>query len=325
LPAWQIGLALLLLLAITALAIALRQRRYFLVGWLWFLGTLIPMIGLLQVNRQAMADRYAYITFIGLFILAVWGIADFAEQRHLGPVIIRTAAVVVLSVITILTWRQIGYWGDNLTLWQHALEVTRGNYLAENIVGTRLMEQGRADEALPHLIAATQMNPSEATAYMAIGTYDLQHGQPREAIEQYQKTINLTDHAVQKNLWLRSTAFARVGSAYRQLRDFQQARASFQKALEIDPKDAQLWLALGIVTAQSGDLPAAIEAYSRAVQLQPSDIGYLLLARSFEQTGQSDRAAAARQQAQRMSRNLPAAQRKVDALFAPPAAPAVGR
>ncbi len=318
LAAWQVGGALFVLIAISAFAIALRRRRYFLVGWFWFLGTLVPMIGLLQVNRQAMADRYAYISFIGLFILATWGISDIAEQRHFPPAFVRAAAVAVLAALTVLTWRQIGYWGDNLALWEHALEVTQGNYLAENIVGSTLMDQGRVVDALPHLIAATQMNPSDPSAYVAIGMYDQQHGKAREAIEQYQKTITLTDHAVQKNLWLRSTAFARMGSAYRQLREFPQARASFQKALEIDEHDGQVWLALGIVTAQAGDQPAAIEAYSQALKIEPSDVGYLLLARALDQTGQRDRAEAARAAARRLSRDLSAAARKVDAIFAGP-------
>ncbi len=230
--------------------------------------------------------------------------------------VIRTAGVTVLAILTALTFRQISYWGDNLALWQHALDVTQGNYLAENIVGSTLMDQGHPDEALPHLIAATQINPSDPSAYMAIGTYDQQHGEVHEAIAQYQKTITFTDHAVQKNLWLRSTAFARMGSAYRQLREFQQARASFEKALEIDPGDGQVWLAVGIVSAQAGDLPAAIDDYSQALKIQPSDVGYLLLARALAQTGQNDRADAANVQARRLSRDLAAAQRKVDAIFA---------
>ena len=166
-----------------------RRRRYLLVGWLWFLGTLVPMIGLVQLNRQAMADRYAYISFIGLFIMVSWGAADLAEQRHLSPVWLRGASIAVLLVLAAVTYRQVGFWGDNLTLWSHALEVTHGNYLAENIVGSMLMDQGQSDEALPHLEAATEMNPSDPSAYMSIGAYDQQHGKPQQAIAQYQKPL----------------------------------------------------------------------------------------------------------------------------------------
>ena len=318
LPTWQLGTALAVLAAISALAIALHRHPYFFVGWFWFLGTLVPMIGLLQVNQQAMADRYAYIPFIGLFILVCWGVSDLAAQRHLSPVALRTAGVVVLALLTIVTYRQIGYWGDNLVLWQHALEVTNDNYLAENIVGSGLMDQGHGDEALAHFVAATQMNPTDPAAYMAIGTYDLQHGEAQKAIGEYQKTILLTNQTAQKNLWLRSTTFARLGSAYRQRGEFEQSRASFQKALEINPQDGQVWLALGIVTAQAGDPRGAIQAYSQAVKLQPSDVGYLLLARALDQADQSNQAEAARAEAQRLSRDLPAAERKVGAIFMAP-------
>jgi protein O-mannosyl-transferase len=225
-------------------------------------------------------------------------------------------------VLATISYRQISYWGDNLALWTHALEVTRGNYLAENIVGSMLVDRGRGDEAEAHFVAATEMNPSDPSAYMAIGTYDQQHGDAPQAIGEYQKTITLTDNAVQKNLWLRSTTFARMGSAYRQLGEFEQARASFQRALEIDPGDGQVWLALGIVTAQAGDEGAAAEAYRHALQIRPSDIGYLLLAHALQQTGQMTQAEEAHSEAQRLSHDLAAAERKVDAIFAVPTPPA---
>ncbi len=316
LAAWQVFAALVILLAITALVVWKRRQRYLLVGWLWFLGTLVPMIGLVQVNRQAMADRYAYISFIGLFILVSWGVADFAEQRHLSPVWLRSASVAVLLALATVTYRQVGFWGDNLTLWSHALEVTQNNYFAENIVGSTLMDQGDAEAALPHLQAATEMNPSDPSAYMSIGAYDQQHGKPRDAVEQYQRTITLTNGAVQQNLWLRSTTFARMGSAYRQLGDFAQAQQSFRQALEINPNDGQVWLALGIVTQLSGDHGSAIQAYSQAMKIQPSDVGYLLLGRALQQSGQNSQAQSAEAEAQRLSRDFPAAEKRVDAIFA---------
>jgi tetratricopeptide (TPR) repeat protein len=314
--AWQVVGALVLLLAISALVIVAFRRRYPLVGWFWFLGTLVPMIGLVQLNHQAMADRYAYIPFIGLFLLVTWGAADFASQRQLSPIWLRGAGVAVLLALAVVTYRQIGFWGDNLTLWSHALEVTQGNYLAENIVGSTLMDQGHPEDALPHFQAAAEMNPSDPSAYMYLGAYDQQRGNLQQAIAQYEKTISLTDNAVQRNLWLRSTTFARIGSTYRQLGNFDQARQSFQKALEINPNDGPAWLALGIVTQLSGDPAAAIQAYSRAVKIQPSDVGYLLLARALQQTGRGDEAQAAMVQARGLSRNFPAAQRSVDAVFA---------
>lgn len=326
LPGWKVAGAVAVLGVISAAAIVLRRQRYLAVGWFWFLGTLVPMIGLVQLNRQAMADRYAYLSFVGLFLVVCWGAADLAEQRHLRPLVLRAAGVTVLVVLSMVTYRQLGFWSDNLTLWSHAIEVTDGNYLAENIVGSMLMDEGRADDALPHFVAATRIDPADAQAYMAIGTYDQQHGEAAQAIEQFEKTIALTDDAVRKNLWLRSTTFARLGSAYRQLGRLQEAQQSFRRALELNPHDGQVWLALGIVNTQAGDNRGAVEAYSQAVKLQPTDVGYLLLARALEQSGQGNQAQAASEAAQRISRNLPAAQRKVDAIFAAqPSTGIVGR
>ena len=107
----QVLAALVVLLAISGLVVWKRRHRYLLVGWLWFLGTLVPMIGLVQVNRQAMADRYAYISFIGLFLMISWGAAELAEQRHLSPVWLRSGSVAVLLVLAALTYRQVGFLG----------------------------------------------------------------------------------------------------------------------------------------------------------------------------------------------------------------------
>ncbi|MGO9515629.1 MAG: hypothetical protein ACLPND_01150, partial [Candidatus Korobacteraceae bacterium] len=116
-PIWQMTMAFLFLLAVTALAIALRRHRYLLVGWLWFLGTLVPMIGLVQVGRQAMADRYAYLSFVGLFLMICWGVAEESEQLHLRPALLWIASVVVLLALAAVTHRQVGYWKDSYALW----------------------------------------------------------------------------------------------------------------------------------------------------------------------------------------------------------------
>ena len=127
-PAWQVAGAAALLAALTALA-AWKARRapWLLVGWLWFLGTLVPVIGLVQVGRQAMADRYTYLPSIGLFMAIVWGIAALARERR---VVIVAASAVVIALLAIGTWMQTGYWRDSVALYRHALAVTRGNYVA---------------------------------------------------------------------------------------------------------------------------------------------------------------------------------------------------
>src|ERR1039457_2098107 len=157
--AWEVAAAALLLAAITALAIVGRRHRYLLVGWFWFLGTLVPMIGLVQVGRQAMADRYAYLPFVGLFIIICWGVSDWAMQRHVPIAWQAGVSVGILLVLAALTHRQIDFWNDNVRLWTRTLQVTNGNYLAEDNLGVVLMQDDRLDEALPHLQTAVALDP----------------------------------------------------------------------------------------------------------------------------------------------------------------------
>ena len=141
----HVWLESLLLLAITVLAVASRNRRYLAVGWLWFLGTLVPMIGLLQVGGQAMADRYAYLPFVGLFIAVCWGVADWAEQWHVSEAWMAVGSVAILLLLAFGTHRQLSYWSDDVALWSHTVQVTKNNSGAENVLGEALQKEGRAD------------------------------------------------------------------------------------------------------------------------------------------------------------------------------------
>ncbi len=143
---WRVLTSFLFLLAVTVLVIRERQRaRYLLVGWLWFLGALVPVIGLVQVGSQAMADRYAYVSFVGLFVMICWGVSDWADRLHVSTAQLAVPSVVILLILAALTYRQIGYWQDSLTLWAHAAQATRNNWEAEDKWGTALVNSG--DEA----------------------------------------------------------------------------------------------------------------------------------------------------------------------------------
>src|SRR5262249_41301242 len=138
---WQVAFAGLVLLAFSILVLGqLRRRPWLATGWFWFLGTLVPVIGLVQVGTQAMADRYTYIPLIGIFICASWGAAWLSGSLRAGPAFASVLAVAVLAVCTFLTQRQVGYWRDNLALFGHCLEVTRNNATAECQVGKSLAE-----------------------------------------------------------------------------------------------------------------------------------------------------------------------------------------
>ncbi len=143
LAAWQVALSLLALLAITGLVLRFRKKGYLLAGWLWFLGTLVPVIGLVQVGDQAMADRYAYIPLIGIFVMIAWGFADWTESHEIGFTARIVPAVCVLLALSVVTHRQLSYWASNYDLWTHALAVTDKNFIAAGQSGRRPAADGQ--------------------------------------------------------------------------------------------------------------------------------------------------------------------------------------
>ncbi len=225
LRAWQVYGALLILLAMTMLVVERRSRRYLLVGWLWFLGTMVPMIGLVQVGRQAMADRYAYLPLLGIFIMISWGIADYAQEKHLSAASLPMASCVVILALAVLAHRQIGYWADNVTLWTHTIEVTAPNYVAQDDLGGALMTENRLEEAIGHFREAAAIHPVDPISNFNIGFYDQRHGDLPNAIEQYKKAIILTTSPS-----LKIQALNNMGLAYRDLGDADQARECFEAA-----------------------------------------------------------------------------------------------
>lgn len=228
LPAWQICSGALILLAITAFVAQRRTRRYLLVGWLWFLGTLVPMIGLVQVGRQAMADRYAYLPLLGIFIMVCWGAADWAEQRRLPAALLPAVSVVIILALSLVARRQIGYWADNVTLWTHTIAVTPPNYIAQDDLGGALMVNKRLEEAIGHFRLAAAMHPTDPISAFNIGYYEQVHGNQLQAIERYKQAIVLTPRASLKIL-----ALDNMADAYRRLGNPAEARQCLDAARKL--------------------------------------------------------------------------------------------
>ena len=313
---WQVIAAFAFLLAVSALVIASRRRRYLLVGWLWFLGTLVPMIGLRQVGIQAMADRYAYLSFIGLFIMVCWGVAEWARQRHISSANLAVVSAVALVALAVMTHRQLAYWDDNVTLWSHAVAVTNNNYMAEDHLGGALLADGQLEVAMPHFYRAVSINPDDPDSNLNIGGYEQQQRNFPQAIAQYKKVISATEDSAVVDAVVRAKAFNNMGYSYRELGDLPHARESFEAAVALNPQYPKAWIGLGLVDQKSGNLGAAIQAYSKAMKLQPSDWGYLLLARALEQSGDNNAAQSAIQQAKSLTGNFENAQRGADRLLA---------
>ena len=292
LPLREVLPSLLLLGGITALAIVGRRYRYLPVGWFWFLGTMVPMIGLVHVGGQAMADRYAYLPLIGVFIMLCWRVAELVARYRIPPLAVRSASVVVLLALAIVTHRQLGYWSDNIRLWTHTLQVTSDNYIAHDNLALLLMEQGQTDEALKHYNIALAIYPSDPTSNLQLAVYDHQHGRLREAVGHYDQVMSITT-----DRHSRSHLLSNKGLVYLDLRDNGEARKNLEQAVELDPGNYRGWLGLGVVAERSGDLNVAIEDYRRANSIKPLKVTYQLLAKVLEQTGRNAEAQAAREQA----------------------------
>ncbi len=227
---WHAYAALFLLVAITALLFEARRRRYLLVGWLWFLGTLVPMLGLQPVGykgMQGIADRYAYLPFLGLFIMICWGVADFVSQHKPG---MRTAwltgfSLAVLLVLAAITHRQVTYWSDNASLWSHALQVTGANWLAENNLGKILMSEGNEDAGVAHFLRAVAIYPNDPVSNMNIALYEQKHGNLTDAITHFKVAITMSHDNPLKIAALKS-----LGRAYTDLGDAARARECFAAA-----------------------------------------------------------------------------------------------
>ncbi|HME57004.1 MAG TPA: tetratricopeptide repeat protein, partial [Terracidiphilus sp.] len=216
---WQVLASLILLIVVSALVIKWRHRRYLLVGWFWFLGTLLPMIGVIYINDQAMADRYAYLPFVGLFIMICWGVADWAGERHLSPAWLAVPSFAILLALAVVAHRQLTYWNSDVDLWSHAVAVTSNNWVAEDNLGAALSDRGQLDDALTHYRAAAAIFPLHPITYLYIGSYYQQRGNPQAALEQYQKVITLSDNAVAQYARLRLMALLSMAGIYRDLGD----------------------------------------------------------------------------------------------------------
>jgi tetratricopeptide (TPR) repeat protein len=291
------GAALLLAVWSGLLVFRARRQPYLLAGWLWFLGTLVPTIGIVQVGAQAMADRYTYIPSIGLFIVIVWGVNDlfdlWPEQRKFLPV----AGGVALAGCLAVTSLQIGYWRNGIALFRHTIEVTDDNYVAYNCLGkayeqagekgkawyyyaetvrieprypqghfnlaTTLLEFGRTDEALEQFEIAAQLTPHDPDVQFDIGTFFLLHDQPEKAAGHFAAAIN--DRPVFPE------AHNSLGSARLKQSKLDEAIAQFKEALRLKPDFAEAHLNLATTLVKQGKTTEAISHFSENARLRPND------------------------------------------------------
>jgi tetratricopeptide (TPR) repeat protein len=303
LPPWGVAVAALLLLAVTCAVLIHREHRYLVVGWFWYLGTMVPMIGLVQVGNQAMADRYAYLPLIGLFVMIIWSSAEWAAARPTSTKLVAAAGIAILLALSAVTHIQLSYWHDDLTLWAHALAVAPNNFVAENNFASALIGQGRNDDAIAHFRAASALEPQDATSQLNLGIYAQEHGDLQQAAARYAYVLQLAT-----DTQLRASAYANLGTVYFALHDYVQAQQNFESATKLKRAFPIALLDMGLIaekTAQKNDdWNGAADCFARFVSLDPNDVGYLLLAHALHQAGRDEDANLAYQHAQRLSNDI---------------------
>jgi protein O-mannosyl-transferase len=284
---------------ITAIASLAWRYRYLPVGWFWFLGSLVPMIGIVQVGAQAMADRYAYLPFVGIFCMVVWGISDAINRNVAARRRVATLAVLVLLVFGLLTYRQIGFWRNSETLWNHTLQVTQSNFVAHDSLAEFQLKQGRFAEACSHFQAAANIFPDDMPAQEGLAVCAQARNDNREAIARYNTVLR---RAIEPSI--RATAFANLASIYRGLGDYPRAKEGYDSALHINPDLPIALVGSGLLAQKGWDYSLAARQYAHAMRVEPTSVGYLLLAKALQQSGHSAEATQAFEQAQRLSSNL---------------------
>jgi protein O-mannosyl-transferase len=309
-PAWLVLLSACLLASVSALALRARGKPYLAAGWFWYLGTLVPVIGLVQAGEQVRADRYGYIPLIGLFIAAVWAAADFARARRLPAAVPAVAAAIILVAFSLVDRSQISYWHDNFSLWSHALAVTENNSMAHDSLGAELINEGRLEEAMAHFEAAAAIDPRDPFSQLDLGVCEKRLGNLESAMKHYQAALDLSQETS-----LRATAFSNLGSIYRVQKDYPDARKNYESALRLEPGNSFALTGMGALEEKSGNPARAAEYFSRAAAAEPSASAYLLLSEALAAAGRKTEAQSAYEQARQLSPDLSATERLVKQLL----------
>ena len=262
-PAWEVVAAVAVLLAIsTAVFVARRKCPYLLFGWLWYLGTLVPVIGLVQVGDQAMADRYTYLTQIGLYMAIAWGAVDVAGSWPYRRWRFAAVAVLVVAGLMVCAWQQTQYWRDSETLWTHTLACTSQNPIAHNNLGFALAGRGQVDEAIAHYQKALEIKPDYAEAHNNLGNALAGRGQVDEAIAHYRKALEIKpDYAeAHNNLGLRPGRPRTGRRGHRPLPEGPGNQARLRRG-PLQPRHC--------VLAGRGQVDEAIAHYQKALEIKP--------------------------------------------------------
>jgi len=262
---WPVGQVLLaggVVVGVSLLLYGQRQRwPFLLMGWLWFLGTLVPVIGLVQVGGQAMADRYTYIPSLGVLVVAVWGAYELTRRWPYQVMALSVAGGAAIILCLVLTRQQLANWQDSETLFRHAIKVTENNYVAHDNLGTVLGQKGQMDEAIREFQEAVRLKPNHANAHCNLGIALDKKGRTDEAIRQFREAVRLQPDHVE--------AHSNLGRVLDKKGQMDEAMIQFQEAIRLRPDHADAHNNLGVNLGKRGQIDAAISQLQETIRLKP--------------------------------------------------------
>jgi tetratricopeptide (TPR) repeat protein len=261
-PIWKTAFSCAILITISLMVLRYgKQRPYLMIGWLWYLGTLVPVIGLVQVGNQYMADRYSYIPYIGLFIMIAWGVPELLQQWRYKKIGIAITTTIMLVILMTTTFLQVKHWKNSITLFSHTLSVTTNNFLPHNNLGTALAEQGHMDEAIDHWLEAIHIKPDYETPYNNLGLAYEKQGRLEEAVRNYLKALRINpDYEL---------AHFNLGNVYLKQRRLDGAIQQYREAIRINPEYVNAYFGLANALFEIGRVDEAINQLTKAVTIEP--------------------------------------------------------
>jgi protein O-mannosyl-transferase len=260
--AWRVALSVFILLAITVLSLqSYRRFPHFLVGWLWFLGMLVPVIGFVKVGDQSHADRYTYLPHVGLLIAVVWGLADAIPRWKLRRPLGIACGACVVFILTLLAFQQATIWKNGARLWSRSISINEANYIAQNNLGALLLKNGHHDKAIPHFKKAIAYNPEYADSHSNLGLALAELGQAELAMEYDRKALALNPKL--------ADAHSNLGNELAKINEREEAIEQYKLALEIDDKHVNAHANLAVVYGLEGRIEESIAEYEATLRLSP--------------------------------------------------------
>ena len=284
LPLWEVIGAILLIIIITIVVIAVRREHpYLAVGWFWYLGTLIPVIGLTQAGTQAMADRFTYIPMVGLSLMISFGIPNIFMRWRFTRIILIPSGIFIFLILAILSSIQVGRWQNSVTLFTHTLNVTSNNYLIHNNLGVTLMRQGKYPEALFHLKKAIEIKPKYADAYHNLGTLLFLQGNGKEALNHFALALEYNPEKAETH--------SSIGGILAKQEKFKEALFHFSEAVRINKADGEAHYNLGTILLQQGKTQEGVYSLNQSLETLPENPKtHHNLGLAFESMGELEKA-----------------------------------